>query len=148
MRVAASNAGFSLVEVMIAILVLGVGLLGLTQGLTTALRGSKDSEVQTAAALLAAGQMETLRAEGGLIAGTREGKAGEGLYKWREVISKSDVEGLYEVHVAIESAATGKELYDLGTLLFESSTAPAANDATTHKHGKSGGRRQQKAGAE
>ena len=88
MRPRRSNAGFSLVEVMIAILVLGVGLLGLTQGLTTALQASKDSEVQTAAALIAAGQIETLRAEGGLIAGTREGKASESQsnYKWKEVV--------------------------------------------------------------
>lgn len=148
MRVAGFNAGFSLVEVMIAILVLGVGLLGLTQGLSTALRGSKDSEVQTAAALLAAGQMETLRAEGGLIAGAREGKSGEGLYKWKEVISKSDVEGLYEVHMTIENSATGKELYDLVTLLFEAPTASAADDAATHKHGASGSNRKRKPRAE
>ena len=56
------NAGFSLVEVMVAILILGIALVGLTQGITTALSSSKESELQTVAALFAAGQIETLRA--------------------------------------------------------------------------------------
>ena len=49
------NAGFSLIEVMCAVLILGIGIAGLTQGITTALASSKEAEVQTAAALLAAG---------------------------------------------------------------------------------------------
>ena len=47
------NSGFSLVEVMCAILILGIALAGLTEGVTTALTSSKESELQTTAALLA-----------------------------------------------------------------------------------------------
>ncbi len=150
MRPRRSNAGFSLVEVMIAILVLGVGLLGLTQGLTTALQASKDSEVQTAAALIAAGQIETLRAEGGLIAGTREGKASESQsnYKWKEVVRKADVDGLYEVQVSVEDAANGKELYDLKTLLFDAPLSSSSDKADERKRGKSGGSRKRKGRSE
>ena len=61
------QAGFSLVEVMCAILVLGVALAGLTQAVSLAITSSKDSELQTTAALLAAGVIETLRAEGDLV---------------------------------------------------------------------------------
>jgi len=67
------NAGFSLVEIMCAILVLGIALVGLTEGITTALSSAKDSELQTAAALVAAGQIETLRAEGYIVDGETEG---------------------------------------------------------------------------
>src|SRR5213595_2971370 len=67
------NAGFSLVEVMCAILILGIGLVGLTQGITAALRSSKETEVQTAAAFIAAGQIETLRADGIITDGVTEG---------------------------------------------------------------------------
>src|SRR5262249_5015991 len=79
------QAGFSLVEVMCAILVLGVALVGLTHGVSLALTSNKESELQTNAALLAAGLLETLRAEGDLADGTTEGDWGETLplYRWK-----------------------------------------------------------------
>ena len=82
-------SGFSLVEVLIAILVLGIALTGLTQALSTALKSHKDSELQTTAALFAAGQIEILRAEGNIQDETTEGECGEGLslYRWRQAIS-------------------------------------------------------------
>ena len=58
------QAGFSLIEVIVAILILGVALVALTDGVTSALTSSKASELQTTAAMLAAGQIETLRATG------------------------------------------------------------------------------------
>ena len=67
------NAGFTLVEVMVAILILGIALVGLTQGITTALVSSKESELQTTAALFAAGQIELLRAGKDLTDGTGNG---------------------------------------------------------------------------
>jgi hypothetical protein len=45
---------------------------GLTQGITTALGSSKESELQTTGALFAAGQIELLRAEKDLTDGTTE----------------------------------------------------------------------------
>src|SRR5579863_4060072 len=59
-------SGFSLVEILCAVLILGIALTGLVQGVTTGLSSSKESELQTVAALFAAGQMETVRAEGDL----------------------------------------------------------------------------------
>ena len=115
------QAGFSLVEVVCAILVLGVGLVGLTQGVTTALSSSKDSEVQTAAALLAAGQIETLRAEGYLTEGEKESPEDGGLpgYRWRQTITRTSIDGLYDVKVAVENAKSGQPIYELQTLLFD-----------------------------
>jgi len=70
--------GFSLVEVMVAILILGVALAGLTHGITTALASSKDSELQATAALFAAGKIETLRAEQDVENGETDGDGGAG----------------------------------------------------------------------
>jgi prepilin-type N-terminal cleavage/methylation domain-containing protein len=134
------NAGFSLVEVMIAIVILGIALVGLTQGITTALSSSKESEVQTVAALFAAGQIELLRAEKDLADGTTDGDCGATLplYRWKQTISPTDVAGLHDVEVVVENSQTGAEIYELKTLLFE---IPADSSDKT-KSSKSDNKRQ------
>ena len=115
------NAGFSLVEVMVAILILGIALVGLTQGITTALVSSKESELQTTAALFAAGQIELLRAEKEPTDGTENGDCGAvlPLYRWKQTVSPTDIGGLHDVDVVVENSQTGVEIYELKTLLFE-----------------------------
>jgi prepilin-type N-terminal cleavage/methylation domain-containing protein len=115
------RGGFSLIEVMCAVLILGLGLVGLTQGINTALGSSKEAEVQSAAALLAAGQIETLRAEGYVVEGESEGE-GDGalsIYTWKQSVTQTEIEGLYEVAVRIEQTKSGTEIYELKTLLFD-----------------------------
>ncbi len=129
------KAGFSLVEVMCAIIILGIALVGLTQGITTALSSSKESELQTTAALLAAGQIETLRAEGYLTERTTEGEGGEGLslYRWKQSINSTSIDGLFEVSVAVENAKTGTAIYELRTLLFEAPSYSSSSEANERK---------------
>jgi len=121
MKSLAQTRGFSLIEVMVAVLILGIALVGLVRGLTTALAGHKDSEQLTAAALMAAGRMEFLRADGILENGATEGAGGDGLsgYRWRQTISPAAIEGLKEVTVVVENAVSGVKIYELVTLLFE-----------------------------
>jgi prepilin-type N-terminal cleavage/methylation domain-containing protein len=129
------RAGFSLVEVMCAVAILGLGLVGLTQGITTALKSSKESEAQTTAALIAAAQIETLRAEGFIIEGETEGTSNEGLelYQWRQSITTTDIEGLYDVQVVVENSNTGKTIYELQTLLFDPPLLSTSEDSTTRR---------------
>jgi len=114
--------GFTLIEVMCAILIMGVALVGLTRGITTALGSSKDSEVQTTVVGLAAGQIETLRASTVLTDDTTEGDFGESLprYKWEQTVAPADVDGLHQVDVVVKDAKSGATLYKLTTLLFDS----------------------------
>jgi len=131
---------FTLIEIMVAIVILAIALTGLTQGITTALASSKESELQASAALFASGQIELLRAEGDLADGSDEGDCGATLplYRWKQTISPTDIDGLHEVDVTVENAQTGAEIYELKTLLFE---IPAdATDKT--KSAKTKGRRQ------
>jgi prepilin-type N-terminal cleavage/methylation domain-containing protein len=120
-RTRRARAGFSLIEVMCAILILGIGLVGLTHGITTALGSNKDAEIQTAAALLAASQIETLRAEGYVIEGESEGEGDGDLagYTWAQSVVATQPEGLYEVTVTIRNTGTGAELFELKTMLFD-----------------------------
>ena len=117
------KAGFSLVEVMCAIIILGIALVGLTQGITTALSSSKESELQTTAALLAAGQIETLRAEGYFYDGVEQGECGDDLpqYQYIQTISSTAINGLHSLQVSIQSTRTGQTIYELETLLFDAS---------------------------
>ena len=134
------NAGFSLIEVMIAIVILAVAVVGLTQGFTTALDSSKESELQTTAALFAAGQIETLRAQTGLEDETTDGDCGDDLplYRWRQTISPAGTDGLHEVDVVVENSQTGTMIYELKTLLFEIPADPA-DKSKKSKSGAGGG---------
>ncbi len=133
------QAGFSLIEVMVAILILGIALAGLAHGITTALDSSKESEQQTVAALFAAGKIESLRAGGDLEDGETDGDCGAGLksYRWRQIISEAGIDGLREVDVVVQSARNSQDIYELKTLLFETSGAEGGVEAPSRK--KTGG---------
>ncbi|HEV2329018.1 MAG TPA: prepilin-type N-terminal cleavage/methylation domain-containing protein [Verrucomicrobiae bacterium] len=121
MSATSCQAGFSLIEVVVAILILGVALVGLTEGVTAALGSSKASERQTTAAQLAAGQIETLRASGSYDDGQTDGDFGDDFlqYRWKQTISSEDIPGLHDVEVEVQDSQTGNTIYDLKTSLFE-----------------------------
>src|SRR5271168_1141090 len=104
MKARRHDGGFTLIEVMCAIVIMGVALVALTRGLTTALGSTKDSEVQTTVVELAAGQMETLRAGGVLTDDTTEGDFGDSFpkYKWEQTIAQGAVDGLHQVDVVVK----------------------------------------------
>ena len=116
-----NNAGFTLIEVMCAILILGIALIGLTQGINIALISSKESELQTTAALFAASRIEMIRADGLFSDGEKDGDCGDDLplFQWKQSITPSSVAGLHEVTVTVENAKSGVAVYELHTMLFD-----------------------------
>jgi len=137
MRPGPDNAAFSLLEVMCAILILGVALVALTQGIGAALRSTKDTEVQTAAVLLAAGQIESLRADGFVVDGDTDGDGDGALsnYHWTQSVTSSEIDGLHHVKVVVENTETSKTIYELETLLFDPPITPTADDTTKKRPG-------------
>ena len=133
---ASRHAGFSLVELLCAIAILGIGLVGVTQGITTALRSSKESELQTTAALLGAARIELLRTDGYLVDGEEEGECGSSLslYRWKQSITSTTIDGLHEVQVAIENTKSGKTIYELRTLLFDPPLYSSASGPISQKN--------------
>jgi prepilin-type N-terminal cleavage/methylation domain-containing protein len=126
------TAGFSLIEVMVAVVILGVSLVGLVHGINTALVSGKETEIQSQAALLAAAQIESLRADGYYNTGETSGEFDGDLsiYSYRQNIEAREPEGLYEVTVAIEKTDSGEQLYELKTMLFD---PPITSDDDTEK---------------
>jgi prepilin-type N-terminal cleavage/methylation domain-containing protein len=116
------NGGFSLIEVLCAILIMGVALVALTRGMTTALGSTKDSEVQTTVVPLAVGLIETLRAAAVLTDDTTEGDFGDSFprYSWQQTVAPADLDGLHQVDVVVKDSKTGAVLCKLTTLLFDS----------------------------
>ena len=115
------HGGFSLIEVMCAILIMGVALVALTRGLTTALGSTKDSEIQTTVVGLAVGQLEMLRATGDLTDKTDEGVFDDfPNYRWQQTVSPGGLDGLHQVQVTVTDAKSGVTLYKLTTLVFDS----------------------------
>ena len=129
------NDGFSLIEVMCAILIMGVALVALTRGITTALGSTKDSEVQTTVVTLAAGQIETLRAGGVLTDGTTDGDFGNSFpkYEWEQTVSPGDLGGLHQVDVVVKDSKSGSALFRLSTLLFDSDYPSTSVDDAKRK---------------
>lgn len=143
MKTLPRNSGFSLIEVMCAILILGVALVGLTTGITTALSSGRESELQTTAVLIAAGQIEMIQANGFLSDGVEEGDCGDrlSLYRWKQSINSTPIAGLHEIAVTVENSKSGKAIYELRTMLFD----PVA-DRTLNNPGDRKGSNRSKAG--
>jgi type IV pilus assembly protein PilV len=59
---ASSQSGFTLLEVMIAVLVLGIGLLGLAHLQITTLKHNQSAEFRSKASVMAAGMLDRMRA--------------------------------------------------------------------------------------
>lgn len=115
------RAAFSLIEVMCATVILAIGVVGLTTAITTAFGSSKESELQSTASMIAAGQIETLRAGGFVTDGEDEGEfsGGLALYRWKQTIVSTAIDGLHEVTVKILNANSRQEIYELKTMLFD-----------------------------
>jgi prepilin-type N-terminal cleavage/methylation domain-containing protein len=139
------NAGFSLVEVIVAIAILSIALVGLAHGITMSLSSSKESELQTSAAMIAAGLIENLRAEGDITDGQIEGACGDELplYGWTESVSGAGVDGLHEVNVVIQNTRSGQAIYELRTLLFEPPDASSGDSSKNSRDKKEKRRRGQ-----
>lgn len=140
----AREGGFSLVEVLCALVILGVGLVGVTQGITLSLHSSKDAEHYTTAVLLAAGKLETIRTEGYLTSGEDDGEFGDAFpqLSWKQNVKETSLDGLYEVEVTIELRDSDRVVYELRTFLFDmpyqslsSLDGTPTDEATTRNRG-------------
>ena len=115
------QAGFSILEVFLATLLLGVAIVGLTEGISVALRSSKTAERHTVAVLLAESQLELIRTDSFLSAGSDEAECElfPGYRYEQEIEERDDYDGLYSVRVSVFHGDSDVPLFGLETLLFD-----------------------------
>ncbi len=121
------KTGFSLIEVLMAVMILGFAMAGIVKALNLSLKGSKDSERITHAVMLAAGQMELIRADSFVFEGetTTEFEVPFDKYEATESITESSSqEGLYELTVTINWVPTGEQIYQLKTMKYDMPFTP------------------------
>ncbi len=124
------RSGFSLIEVLVAVVLLSLGLVGIMEGITLTLASSRDEQLHTVAVMLAEGHLEQLRTDGFLFEGEDDGDFGTDFprFQWRRKIEETGVSGLHDVSVSVELAETEQVLYQLVTQIFETPLAPLEDE--------------------
>ena len=109
------GAGFSLIETLCGILVLGVAVVALTQSITAALRSTRSGVDHSRAALLAAERMELLFARRYLPTTEVEGEfeVPDDQFGYRESVEEIEPEGLHEITVEIIDLALERPVFEL-----------------------------------
>jgi len=102
-RRAARRQGFTLLEVIVSLAIMGVGLVAVLEAFSAGLRLSLQDEFLTTATFLAAGKMEEVMKETYITPGTDEGDFGDEFpdFTWTVEITDSQIEELELVTVVV-----------------------------------------------
>ncbi|MFO8008152.1 MAG: prepilin-type N-terminal cleavage/methylation domain-containing protein [Candidatus Brocadiia bacterium] len=103
--------GFSLVEMVAALVIFTVAVVAALEVLTVCLRSAGAARNRTRAALLAQSVMEEALASDLLLTGTTSGEGGAAFEEatWRRQVEQTETGGLYQVSVAVSWPAAGGE---------------------------------------
>jgi len=118
------SEGYSLVEMIAALTIFSLGVLGTMEVFTTCLRSTSSSLGYTQAVFLAQQVLEETIAEGTLYPGDDSGDFGDDYpqHSWTCEIEETDQTGLMEVRVAVTWTERGREKeYALTTLVADRS---------------------------
>ena len=117
-------AGFTLVEVISALIIFSVGIIALIEGVGSAIRRQSDLLDRQRAAMIAENIMEEINYTRDLETGENDGQQeGEDeRFAWRTNVEETDEEGLMLVTVEVTWGEDGaRGIYSLDTLMMEAS---------------------------
>ncbi len=116
------SGGYSLVEMVAALTIFGIGVLGTMELFTTCLQSTSASLSHTQAVYLAQGLVEEVIAEGGLYASSDSGDFGQEYprHSWSYEIENTDQVGLMLLRILVTWNERGREKeFALTTLVAE-----------------------------
>ena len=122
-----SPSGLTLIEVLLALFILGTGLAVIMQGLAVGLKVRRESTESQHLSLIALNRLNLLMSEGKVPPDMEEGSEGD--YRWRIEVSPpdGDVEGGVEAapaHVRILVEAPSGRTWELSTLMPQDDDEP------------------------
>jgi len=115
------KCGFTLVEVLVATVLLATGLVGALGAFSAAIRASGAAHYYTTTAALAESKLTELTATGSVSPGTTQGDFGEDLpeYSWRLQVQETEHTGLFRADLTIFYQQEGRTReFGLTTYLF------------------------------
>ncbi len=107
------RGGFTLLEVVVSLAIMGVGLVAVIEAYGAAMRLSLQDEYLTTATFLARGKMEEVIKEPYITAGQDDGDFGADFeeFTWAVEIADSDIEGLEIVTVTVYWMVAARDDY-------------------------------------
>ena len=125
--------GFTLLEVLVAMTVLAIGIIGIVRAFSSCMTASRNTESYATASLLAAQTAAQLERTSPLEVGEYSGDFGEDApdYTWQAVVSQADVEGMLAVDVTILWGPDEKpSRYQMQAFVREATEQTAQSDQT------------------
>ena len=99
-----SNArGFTLIEVLAALLIFSVAIVGIIEGVGSALSYQADLSMRQRAAMLASNVLEEVKYTGDLSEGEDQGQfeGDDAVFTWKSAIEEGDIPGLMKVTATV-----------------------------------------------
>ena len=131
------NRGFTLIEMVVATLILAIGVVGATTAFNAATKASSLAAETQTASLLAQQQLETTETQsaGQLSGGDTEGDFGAEHpgYHWKQSITSTDYTYLFQVAVTVSWGSSPARERTVTTFMVnkQNNTSPATSGTST-----------------
>lgn len=120
------RGGFTLVEVLAALVIFGVAIVGIIQGIDSAIAYQSDLGMRQRAAMLASNVLEEIKYGNDVAEGEDQGQFEneDAVYTWRTAIEKTDLPGLMKVTAVVAwGPQDNLKEYSISALMYDQAAA-------------------------
>lgn len=126
-----SRRGFTMIEVLAALLIFSVAIVGIIEGMGTALAYQGDLVMRQRAAMLASNVLEEIKYQGDLTEGQDAGQfdGDDAVFTWQTDIETTDVQGLMMVTSTVAWGPQGNmKDYSITTMIYDQGASEEDQD--------------------
>ena len=121
-----SRGGFTLIEVLAALVIFGVAIVGIIEGVGMALSYQADLSMRQRAAMLASNILEEIKYSGELVEGEDSGQFEDEdlVFLWRTTIEQTEITGLMRATSVVSwGAQDNPREYSISALMYDQGAA-------------------------